>query len=70
MSHPDDLTSLDYELYKNAVKWVQENSVDELDLPFSVDTVNPWNSKPVTIKLSDETTKKLTDINKVTLHDV
>ncbi|XP_078351971.1 uncharacterized protein LOC144636654 isoform X2 [Oculina patagonica] len=64
LSHPDDLISFDYELHKNAVIWVQENSVNELDLPFSVDALNPWNSKPVTIDLTDDSEKKLTDDNK------
>lgn len=68
LSHPDDLISFDYELHKNAVIWVQENSVNELDLPFSVDAVNPWNSKPVTIDLSDDCDKTLTDENKVRNH--
>lgn len=45
--------------------WVRENSVNELDLPFSVTALNPWNSKPVTIELSDDAEKKLTDDNKV-----
>ena len=45
--------------------WVQENSVDDLDLSFSVDALNPWNSKPVTIDLTDDSGKKLTDDNKV-----
>lgn len=65
LSHPDDLISFDYELHKNAVIWVQENSVNDLDLPFSVDALNPWNSKPVTIDLTDDSDKKLTDENKV-----
>lgn len=64
LTHPDDLSSFDYELHKNAVAWVRENSVNELDLPFSVDAINPWNSKPVTIELSDNVDKKLTDDNK------
>lgn len=45
--------------------WVRENSVNELDLPFSVTALNPWNSKPVTIELSNDAEKKLTDDNKV-----
>ena len=45
--------------------WVRGNGVNELDLPFSVDAINPWNSKPVTIELSDIVDKKLTDDNKV-----
>ena len=65
LSHPDDLNSFDYELHKNAVIWVQENSVNDLDLSFSVDALNPWNSKPVTIDLTDDSDKKLTDDNKV-----
>lgn len=65
LSHPDDLSSFDYELHRNAVIWVRENSVNELDLPFSVTALNPWNSKPVTIELSNDAEKKLTDDNKV-----
>lgn len=65
LSHPDDLSSFDYELHKNAVTWIQENSVNDLDLSFSVDALNPWNSKPVTIDLTDDSDKKLTDDNKV-----
>ena len=65
LSHPDDLSSFDYELHKNAVIWVQDNSVNDLDLSFSVDALNPWNSKPVTIDLTDDSDKKLTDDNKV-----
>lgn len=65
LSHPDDLSSFDYELHKNAVTWAQENSVNDLDLSFSVDALNPWNSKPVTIDLTDDSDKKLTDDNKV-----
>ena len=65
LSHPDDLSSFDYELHKNAVVWVRENSINELDLPFCVDALNPWNSKPVSIELSDDSEKKLTDDNKV-----
>lgn len=65
LSHPDDLSSFDYELHKNAVTWVQENSINDLDLSFSVDALNPWNSKPVTIDLTDDSEKKLTDDNKV-----
>ena len=68
LSHPDDLSSFDYELHKNAVTWVQENSVNDLDLSFSVDALNPWNSKPVTIDLTDDSDKKLTDDNKVRDH--
>lgn len=64
LTHPDDLSSFDYELHKNAVTWLQENSVNELDLSFSVDALNPWNSKPVSIELSDGCDKKLTDDNK------
>lgn len=45
--------------------WVQENSVNDLDLSFSVDALNPWNSKPVTIDLTDDSDMKLTDDNKV-----
>ena len=37
----------------------------DLDLPFSIDVMNPWNSKPVTIELSDDPEKKLLDDNKV-----
>lgn len=65
LSHPDDLSSFDYELHKNAVTWLQENCVNELDLSFNVDALNPWNSKPVTIELNDDCDKKLTDDNKV-----
>lgn len=65
LSHPDDLSSFDYELHRNAVVWLRENSVMDLDLPFSVDVMNPWNSKPVTIELSDDPEKKLNDDNKV-----
>ncbi|XP_044163315.1 E3 ubiquitin-protein ligase HACE1-like [Acropora millepora] len=64
LSHPDDLSSFDYELHKNAVVWVRENSVDQLELPFSVDAINPWNSKLVTIELSNDVDRKLTDNNK------
>ena len=45
--------------------WVRENSVDQLELPFSVDAINPWNSKLVTIELSNDVDRKLTDNNKV-----
>lgn len=44
--------------------WVRENSVDQLELPFSVDAINPWNSKLVTIELSNDIDRKLTDNNK------
>lgn len=59
------MSSFDYELHRNAVVWLRENSVTDLDLPFSVDVMNPWNSKPVTIGLSDDPEKKLLDDNKV-----
>lgn len=39
--------------------------MNELDLSLNVDALNPWNSKPVTIELSDDCDKKLTDDNKV-----
>ncbi|KAJ7358894.1 hypothetical protein OS493_020732 [Desmophyllum pertusum] len=51
LSLPDDLMSFDYELHKNAVV-------------SGVDALNPWNSKPVTIDLTDDSDKKLTDDNK------
>lgn len=59
------MSSFDYELHRNAVVWLRENSVTDLDLPFSIDVMNPWNSKPVTIELSDDPEKKLLDDNKV-----
>ena len=39
--------------------------MNELDLSFNVDALNPWNSKPVTIELNDDCDRKLTDDNKV-----
>ena len=61
LSHPEDLSSFDYELHKNAVTWVLENSVESLDLPFSVDVINPWNRDLVTIPLDREEDDKLLD---------
>lgn len=66
MSLPDDLASFDHQLHKTMVVWVQENSVDDLELPFSIETINPWTGKLVTVNLSDDEQKTLDDSNKVT----
>ncbi|KAK3749478.1 hypothetical protein QZH41_013460, partial [Actinostola sp. cb2023] len=64
LSHPDDLASFDHQLHQNMVIWVQDNSVNDLDLPFSFDALNPWTDKPVTVNLSDDENKTVDDTNK------
>lgn len=61
----DDLSLFDYEFYKNVVIWIQENSVNDLDLFFSVDVLNLWNFKFVIIDFIDDSDKKFIDDNKV-----
>lgn len=61
LSHPEDLGSFDHELHKGAVTWVLENSVESLDLPFSIDVINPWNKVLVTIPLDDKDVDKILD---------
>ena len=41
-SHPDDLQSIDNGLYNGMVKWVLANSVEDLEMPFSINCPNPW----------------------------
>lgn len=47
------------------VTWVQENSVDDLDLPFGVDAKNPWTNQLVSVNFSDDEDKIVDDSNKV-----
>lgn len=49
--------------------WMKENSVDDLDLPFSLDAINPWTGGLVTVNLDDDDDKMLNDANKVCLPD-
>ena len=65
LNHPDDLQSVDNGLYNGMVKWVLENSVDDMEMPFSINCRNPWiESKIEEVKLS-KIESILTDKNKV-----
>lgn len=68
LSHPDDLSSFDYELHKNLVTYVLHNDdVEHLELPSTLDVLNPWNNRPTTLALFPDhrDDKHLSDKNKV-----
>ena len=72
LNHPDDLGSFDYKLHKNLVTFILESdNVEDLELPCTLDVLNPWNKHLTTLTLfSDETKNEelLTDENKVCIN--
>jgi hypothetical protein len=68
LNHPDDLSSFDYKLHKNLVTFVLENDdVEVLDLPCTLDVLNPWNEHLTTLTLFPDGRNEelLNDKNKV-----
>jgi len=64
LKHPDDLQSVDNDLYNGMVKWVLENSVNDMEMPFSITCMNPWlEARMEEVKLS-KVQSMLTDENK------
>lgn len=65
LNHPEDLQSIDNELYNGMVKWVLENSVEDMEMPFSINCTNPWNDSLVEEVNLSKTEDSLNDKNKV-----
>ena len=55
LNHPDDLSSFDYELHKNYVTFILESEdVESLELPCTLDVLNPWNERLTALTLFPE----------------
>ena len=65
MTHPKELSSVDHQLYSN----INENEVEDLELPFSHSMINPWNGELEEISLSKDV-EVITEENKVRVYVV
>ena len=68
ISHPADLQSADNGLYNGVVTWVLENSIDEYEMPFSINSRNPWDESRLEEVQLGKFNGLVTDKNKVGLN--
>lgn len=60
LNHPEELSEIDPQLWSS----IKNNEMNELELPFSVTTLNPWNDQLEEIPLTDEEDDIILDENK------
>ncbi|XP_057315397.1 uncharacterized protein LOC130656537 [Hydractinia symbiolongicarpus] len=60
LNHPEELSEIDPQLYSS----IKNNEMNELELPFSVTTLNPWNDQLEEIPLTDKEDDIILDENK------